>query len=171
MNAIVLHLMVNDVPFVGLAFATLLFLYACVKNKKDMERYSLWMFIGLSAIALIAFVTSPAVEDIIGDALGRGENNLVEIYRQAAVISFASIALLGLTTIAGVYVYRKRERYPRVFLGLILLMAGTATGLSGWAADREGRLQHAELIAVSQLAAHEDGKLFAEPLDSMERGY
>lgn len=173
MNAIVLHLMVNDVPFIGLVFATALFAYACFKNRKDFEKYSLWMFVVLMGIAGVALVTSPAVEEIIGEALGRGENNLIEVYQQAAIVSFSSILVLGGTTLTGFYVYRRRERLPREYLGAIFVMALLATVLSGWAADREGRLHHAELIAVARLMAITDtqSSVAPEPLDSLDRGY
>jgi hypothetical protein len=66
-------------------------------------------------------------------------------HAEVAVLALTGSLLLGLVSLAGLMLFRKRRSLPPGFLSFVLVLAMLACGLLAWTANLGMRIRHLEM--------------------------
>ncbi len=145
MNDAHLHLILNHVPVIGMAFATAAMVYATVAKEPGVRRLALLAVVVAGLTAIPAFLTGEPAEHQIKSMSGV-EQERIEEHEEAADLAFwvAEVAAaLALVTVSWPRL-RRKESLPGLFLAT-LGAAVVVTALMGRAANLGGAIRHPEI--------------------------
>lgn len=158
MSWVHLHLLLNHVPLLGAAFATLSLAFAMLKRSDEMKKFSLGVFVIAALIAIPVYLTGEPAEEIAEKLPGVSEA-LIGRHEDAALVALIIISLLGVVAIAGLLVYRHNRPIPLWFCCVALLLSLVAAGAMGWTANLGGQVRHSEIRAgVANTPSSNEGR-------------
>lgn len=150
MNAQHIHIALTHIPVIGIIFSGILLLIAFLTMDKKLQRVSYWFifFIALSAIPV--FFSGEPTEDVIKKLAGVSKD-MIEEHEGIAIISFISMAVLGLLSIIGLIIYRNRPMFPGSFQAGMLIFTVIIMILFTYTAYLGGHIRHSEIRSDFQI--------------------
>src|SRR5262245_22959078 len=137
--------MLNHIPIVGLGFVGLTLLVAWMRRDDVMFRLALAFGIVVALGAIGARLTGHGAEEAVEKLPGVTEA-LIERHEDAANLATMAVGILGLASLAALWVWR-RAPMPRWFqLGLLALTV-VCWGLMTYTGNLGGQVRHTEIRA------------------------
>ncbi len=152
MNLAHVHLILNHVPVIGIAFGFLLLVGGMMKKNSDLMKASLVCFAILAVIALPVFFTGEPAEERVEHLPGVSES-MIERHEDAAKIALAAVELLGLVALGGLIVSRQGNTVTAGFVTIALVLSVITGGLMARTANLGGQIRHTEIRSKSRFAA------------------
>ena len=143
MSIIHLHLLLNHVPVVGMAFVLLILGVALWRQNDGMGRLGLAVMLGLSVITTAVFLTGEPTEEAVEGVVGVSES-MIHPHEEAAEASLIATSIVGVLALVALGVYRRRT-LPRWVTGAALAAALVASTMLGWTANLGGQIRHTEI--------------------------
>ena len=156
MSIVHLHLLLNHVPVIGMAFVLLILGVALWRRNDGMGKLGLAVLAGLSAITAAVFLTGEPAEEAVEGVVGVSES-MIHPHEEAAEASLIATAIVGVLALGALAVYRRRT-LPRWVTGTALAAALVTSGMLGWTANLGGQIRHTEIggSAVSRGDTEDD---------------
>lgn len=157
MSGVHLHLLLNHIPLLLGAFATILLALAMLRKSDELKKVSLGAFVIAALIAVPVYLTGEPAEEAVEKLPGVSEA-IIGRHEDAALIALIIMGTLGVAALAGLLIFRKDRRIPLWFSGGALLLSLVAVGVMGWTANLGGQIRHSEIRegAVSAPSSRED---------------
>ncbi len=152
MNAAHLHLMLNHVPVLGVAFGTVLLGLGLLRENRLLQQVGLVVLAGAAVAAAGAFLTGHEAEDIVEDRL-RDVDSFIHSHEENALFALLTAGLAGLLSIGALWLGRGARELSRGLLRLTFAVAVIATLLMAWVANLGGRISHPEARPGDQVSA------------------
>ncbi|MBI2925109.1 MAG: hypothetical protein HYY24_05320 [Verrucomicrobia bacterium] len=146
MNAAHLHLMLNHLPVLGIAFGLLLLGYAVARKSNELRKVSLAVFVLVSLLAVPAYLTGEPAEDLVA-RLPDVPKAILEQHEEVAQLAFTGMVLVGVASAVGLVVFRRGRLVPAWFNFALLAAALLVTVLMAWTANLGGQIRHTEIRA------------------------
>lgn len=144
MNAAQVHLITTHAPVFAILFGLVIWFAGLVWRKVDFRRAALLLFVLAGLLAVPAFVSGrPALRAM--ENLPGVNRHALDQHEEVAALALAATAVLGLTTAAGLVVFRKAAALPRWFGGVTLALALVSGALMIWTASLGGKGRHSEI--------------------------
>lgn len=144
MSSAHLHLLLNHIPVLGAAFATLLLVFAMLKKSDDLKKVSLGAFVIAALIAIPVYLTGEPAEEIVEKLPGVSEA-IIGRHEDAALVALIILSVLGVVAIAGLVFFRGNRRIPFWYSSVALLLSLVASGAMAWTANLGGQVRHSEI--------------------------
>lgn len=144
MSSVHLHLLLNHIPVLGAAFATLLLAFAMVKKSDELKKVSLGAFVIAALIAIPVYLTGEPAEKIVEKLPGVSEAAIGR-HEDAALVALIILSVLGVVAIAGLVFFRRSRRIPLWYSSVVLLLSLVASGAMAWTANLGGQVRHSEI--------------------------
>ena len=152
MNVAHLHLLLNHVPTIGTALGLGLLLVSLVARSNDLKQASLAVFFVLALLALPAYLSGNAAEEVIED-LPNVSKALIERHQDAALPSLALMEITGVLAWFGLWQFRRTSRLGRGNLSAVLLLSMVTFGLMTRTATMGGEIRHPEIRSGQETIA------------------
>jgi hypothetical protein len=138
------HLALTHVPVVGLVFGLAILAYAFFRDSLELKKASLLIFVLMGVAAVVVFSTGDPAEGAIRRLPGFSRT-ILRRHEEAALLALVASAALGLTSLAGLILFRQAKPIPRWFTIGSLLIALVASGTMAWTASLGGQVRHTEI--------------------------
>ena len=129
MDPVHIHLILNHIPAIGLLIATALLITALLRKNDELMKVVLVLFVFLALISIPVFMTGEPSEEEV-EHLPQVSHSLIEKHEDAAAISLGVVEILGVSSLAGLFLFRG-ARIPKWFQLVILVLCIVSTGLMG----------------------------------------
>ena len=154
MNLAHLHLLLNHFPTIGTALALGLFVVSLVAKKDDLKRASLGVFFVIALLALPAYLSGKAAEEVLEGSPGVS-TTLIETHEDAALLAFVFMEITGLFAWLGLWQFHRISRPAGWNLSVVLLLSIVTVGLMTRAAIMGGEIRHEEIRSGQEATATE----------------
>lgn len=156
MSIVHLHLILNHVPLIGMAFVLLILGVAMWRRNDGMGRLGLVVMVGLAAVTAVVFLSGEPAEEAIESIAGVSEA-MIHPHEEAAEASLIATGIAGVLALIVLGIYRRRA-LPRWVTGVALIAALVASSMLGWTANLGGQIRHTEIGGSVPSDDHEDRK-------------
>jgi hypothetical protein len=146
MSIVHLHLMLNHVPVIGMAFVLFLLAAAMLRRNDGMGRLGLAVMTALAAVTAIVFLTGEPAEEAIEGVVSVSEA-VIHPHEEAAEVALIATGIAGTLALLALVVYWRRA-IPRWVNGAAFAMALLTSGMLGWTANLGGQIRHTEIGAI-----------------------
>lgn len=142
MNEAHLHLLVNHVPIIGGAFASLALAWGVIRNNKAIMNMAMVFFVLLAVASMVADITGEGAEEVLEHSSTVFNHDAIEAHEEAAFPANIAMLLTGLVALVTLIVRKLRE--GRIFPILVLALSLVAFGLMVRAGSLGGDIVHVE---------------------------
>ncbi len=146
MNQTHIHLLITHLPIYGSILGGLVLAYGIWTKSHQTKIAAYLVFILSSLGAGIAYLTGEAAEETVENISGISKN-LVEQHEEFALIALVSIIVLGIASIAGLFLTSKKSSSARPLAIGILLISLVSLGLVARTGYLGGQIRHTEINA------------------------
>lgn len=143
MSIVHLHLILNHVPVIGMAFALLILGVAAWRRNDGMGRLGLAVMVGLAVVTAAVFLTGEPAEEAV-EKVATVSEAMIHPHEEAAEASLIATGIAGALALIALGVYRRRA-LPRWVTGAAFTAALVASTMLGWTANLGGRIRHTEI--------------------------
>jgi uncharacterized membrane protein len=144
MNATHIHLLITHLPIFGSILGAIVLAYALNRRNDDTKMASYFLFV-LSAIGgVIAYLTGEPAEEKVEHLQGVTHDAIHE-HEDAALFALISFIILGLISLVGMYIIRKKTALSRKMAIVILILSLFSFSVvlrTGWLG---GQIRHTEM--------------------------
>jgi DNA-binding beta-propeller fold protein YncE len=144
MNIIEIHLILNHIPIIGVAFVSTELLIGLVWKNTFLQKVSLYFLIAFAIISIAVYVSGLGSEDLVKTLPGVSKAYL-QLHEKVARISSLTVWFVGGLTILGLACLRGRAELFRYFVRGIFAMSLLCTGLFVLTGYLGGQITHAEI--------------------------
>ncbi|MFN8397474.1 MAG: hypothetical protein U0176_22820 [Bacteroidia bacterium] len=147
MNSAHLHLLVNHVPIIGGAFASLLLLWGILKGGKPVIYAALAMLILCGVASGLAMNSGEGAEEVLENPVYGVSEQAMHAHEEAAEFAnwfMIAVSVLSLATLA---VSRLRER--RIFHIILLVLSLGANAAMARTGFLGGKIRHTEISGAA----------------------
>ena len=155
MSIVHLHLILNHVPLIGMAFVLLILGVATWRRNDGMGKLGLAVMVGLAAVTAVVFLSGEPAEEAIESIAGVSEA-MIHPHEEAAEASLIATLITGVLALVALGIYRRRA-LPRWVTGTAFTAALVASSMLGWTANLGGQIRHTE-IGVSLLSDDDEDR-------------
>ena len=142
MNFAHLHLLLNHLPVIGVAFALLVLAWGIYRKNEEVIRTSLLLFVLVALITIPTFLTGDPARDFLqGMGVPRAA---ARRHDDAAGVTLTIMEVLGGLALLGLIFFRNRERMPAWFVKVTLALSLVAAASALWTANLGGQIRHPE---------------------------
>lgn len=146
MNGAQIHLLVNHVPVLGVAFAAALLLAGVARGSDELKKAGLWALVLAGLAAVPAFFSGEGAEELV-ENLPEVTKALIHDHEEAAEKAFAGALLLGAAALATlVHAFKTKTLAPKA-ASAVLALSLPVLALLAYAAHLGGLVRHTELRA------------------------
>ncbi|MBB5638394.1 putative membrane protein [Pedobacter cryoconitis] len=148
MNQTHIHLLITHFPIIGCILGVLVLIHGIWRksNSTLMAAYSILI---ISAIgACIAYATGESAEETVEHIQGISKN-IIEEHAASALPSLIGLIVVGIISMAGVFVTWKSHSLTRPFAWIALFTSLTAFGFVARTGYLGGQIRHTEIGANS----------------------
>ena len=156
MSIVHLHLLLNHVPLIGMAFVLLILGVATWRRNDGMGKLGLAVMVGLAAVTAVVFLSGEPAEEAIEGIAGVSEA-MIHPHEEAAEASLIATLITGVLALSALGIYRRRA-LPRWVTGAAFTAALVASSMLGWTANLGGQIRHTEIGASLSSDDHDDRK-------------
>ena len=146
MNATHLHLMLNHIPVLGVAFGLGLLLFGLWRKSDELKKTALGVFILVALAGTPVYLTGEPAEDGVKGLPGVSKP-ITEQHEGAAGAAFTGVVVLGVVALAGLILFRRGRALPAWFSLSLLAVSLIVSGLMAWTANLGGQIRHSEIRA------------------------
>lgn len=143
-NVAHVHLILNTIPYIGLAFGIIMAILGWRRRKPDIVRTGLLTFIIIAVITVPVYLTGLGAEDVV-QGLGDVHHDLIEAHERSAVFTLVTVLALGLVSLGGYYFHRRVRLINPSYLIFAVLLAIFAEFLVLRTSLLGGRINHPEV--------------------------
>ncbi|HMS50986.1 MAG: hypothetical protein IPI59_12205 [Sphingobacteriales bacterium] len=144
MNQTHIHLLITHLPIFGSFLGAFVLLQALLtkSNQTKIAAYNIFI---ISAIgAGIAYLTGEAAEEVVENIQGITKN-VVEEHEDFAKFTLASLIVLGVASVAGLFLTLKKSVLTRTTALVVLFIALVSFGLVARTGYLGGQIRHTEI--------------------------
>ena len=141
-----IHLLLNHFPVIGYIIGGGLFLLSLITKSDDLKRASLVILLGISLIAIPAYMSGNGAQDAIKSLPGVSKS-LIEAHEGAALVGFGFMEVTGAFAWLALWQFRRLARVPGWNLAIIAVLTLVSLGLMTRASNMGGEIRHAEIRA------------------------
>ena len=156
MSAVQLHLMLNHVPLIGMAFALLLLGGAAWRRNDGMARLGLGVMVGLAVVTAIVFLSGEPAEEALESVVAVSES-VIHPHEEAAEASLIATGMVGVLAFVALLTTWRRA-LPRWVTGTAFAAALVSSSMLGWTANLGGKIRHTEIGTAAVSHEEEDRK-------------
>ena len=143
MSIVHLHLLLNHVPVIGMAFVLLILGVAIWRRNDGMGRLGLAVLVGLAAVTAMVFLTGEPAEEAVEGVVGVSES-MIHPHEEAAEASLIVTGIVGVLALVTLIIYRRRS-IPRWAAGTLFGATLATSAMLGWTANLGGQIRHTEI--------------------------
>ena len=143
MNPAHMHLLLNHIPVLALASATILLITARWRAQIEWTRLSMIFFVLAGTASVPVFLTGEPAEEIIENIGGISMMHL-ESHENSAMVSLIGACILGLLALAGLF-FIELVHTRRMVWTTFFIVALIANGLMMWTSNLGGKIHHIEI--------------------------
>lgn len=144
MNSIEIHLILNHIPILGVAFVSLYLLIAIIFKNMFMQKVSLWILLGVALLTIAVYLSGLKAETPV-ESLPNTSKAFLQLHEKVARISSMTIWAIGGITFLGLAFLRKKQQLFKYFVRGILAMTLLSTGLFILTGYLGGQISHSEI--------------------------
>lgn len=144
MNLAHLHLMLNHIPVLGIAFGLALVSLALLRKSEELKRISLGFLIVIALLASPAYLTGEPAEELVENLPGVSKSS-IEQHEEAAQVAFAGVLIVGAAALGGLIFFRRRKLVPNWLSVIVLVLSLIVFALMARTANLGGFIRHAEI--------------------------
>jgi hypothetical protein len=153
-----IHLLLNHFPTIGYIIGGGLFLLALIVRSDDLKRASLVVLLGISLLAIPAYMSGNGAETAIKSLPGISKS-LIGAHESAALVGIALMEFTGAFAWLGLWQFRRLARIPTWNLAVIAILTVVSVGVIARASNLGGEIRHAEIRAAeTQAVTTESGE-------------
>ena len=156
MSVVQLHLMLNHVPLIGMAFALLLLGGAAWRRNDGMARLGLGVMVGLAVVTAIVFLSGEPAEEALESVVAVSES-VIHPHEEAAEASLIATGMVGVLAFVALLTTWRRA-LPRWVTGTAFAAALVSISMLGWTANLGGKIRHTEIGTAAVSHEEEDRK-------------
>jgi hypothetical protein len=152
MNLAHLHLLLNHSPIIGTFMVLGLFIISLIIHSDELKQVSLALFTLIALIAIPAYMTGYAAQEMIKDSAGVSAE-LIQAHQGSALLAFIMMEITGGVALLGLWQFSRTVKdpwmaRPRTWQLRTVLVLGIATaGLMAIAGNTGGDIRHPEILA------------------------
>ncbi len=141
------HLLINHVPVIGVAFTIVLLLIGMARSSEELKKVSLVFFAALAVFTVLVFMTgSPAAKEVRN--LPEVSAAIIHRHSNAALISTIALGILGFLSLGALFLSRGGRAVPARVGWALVFLALVVQGLMAWTANLGGQIRHTEIRPV-----------------------
>lgn len=144
MNWAHLHLLLNHIPVVGALFGVLLLFISLALKSNELKKATLILFAIIALFSIPVFLTGEPAEGMVEHLDGVSES-LIERHEESALVSLVTVELLGIVSLAGLFLLRRAPRLPAWLVALLLVLSIAAAASLTWTANLGREIRHSEI--------------------------
>ncbi len=144
MNWPYFHLLINHFPIVGISLAVLYWVVALVRKGRELQTVGMWLIVLLAVMTIPTFISGDEAAEALS-SLPMVSPEQVEAHHEAAEWSLILMEVLGVWSLAGWVLFRKKATYPAWFLYITLLLAIVVGGAMARTGNLGGKIMHLEI--------------------------
>ncbi len=148
MNPAHLHLLLNHIPVLGVAFGLAVLGWAVLRARPEVVRLGLVVFVFAALAAVPTYVSGEPAEEAI-EAVAGDIEPWVEPHEEAAFISLVLIEGLGVLALGALWSGRRAESISRSMTRASLVMALATVASLAYTGSLGGLIRHTELRATA----------------------
>lgn len=141
-----LHLLLNHLPIIVTAVATLLLAVGVWRRQDALVRVACALLIGAAISALPVYLTGEPAEHAVERIVGVSEA-LIEEHQDAALVAAVVLGLVGLTAVWALWRSRSDATVSPGLVRIVLVGSVVASGAMGWTGWLGGAIRHSEIRA------------------------
>jgi uncharacterized membrane protein len=151
MNGAHVHLIVNHIPVLGIAFGLGLLAYALIRSQQAVLKAALGLFVIAALAGGVAYRSGEDAEEIV-EAIPGMDEQVMHVHEEAGELAAYAGGLLGLLALGGL-VWARGKDVPRLASFATLGVGIVVSVLMVRAASLGGEIRHTEIRgdAVSQM--------------------
>jgi uncharacterized membrane protein len=143
-----IHLLLNHFPIIGTLIGGGLFMLSLITNSNDLKRASLTILMGISLIAIPAYMSGNGAQEAIKAIPGVSKAQ-IEGHEGAAMIAMIFMVATGAFAWLALWQFRRLARIPNWNLAVILILTAATFGLMARAGNMGGDIRHSEIRGVA----------------------
>lgn len=156
MNPTHLHLMLNHIPVIGVAFGLGILLFSLWRKSEELKHVALGLFVLTALLTVPVYLTGEPAEDGVKPFV-TSSSQFIEQHEKVAVIAFTGVLVLGASALAGLLVFRRGKLVPVWFSSCVLVASFAVGALMAWTSNLGGQVHHTEIrSAVAPPAAGDE---------------
>ncbi len=157
MNQAHVHLLITHLPIFGSILGVFVLSYG-LWTKSDHTKIAAYnIFIICSIGAGIAYLTGEAAEETVENIQGISDN-MIEQHEDFAVFALVSLIILGVASLAGIFMTLKKPHLTRGTAITILFISLISFGLIAWTGYLGGQIRHTEIYQATSSAEGQDAE-------------
>jgi hypothetical protein len=149
MDWVHLHLALNHVPVLGSLFVCALLAWGCWRGTRDLIQLSLWLLVGLTAVAIPIKFTGDFAAETVGSQPGFEKDRIVR-HEESADQATAAVFALGLAAALALFLSRRGRVVPKWVLAVVGVAGLTTFVLMARTANFGGHIRHPELRPIPE---------------------
>lgn len=143
MSTVHLHLILNHVPVIGMAFVLLILGVSIWRRNDDMGKLGMAVLVGMAVITAAVFLTGEPAEEAVEGVVGVSDS-MIHPHEAAAEASLIATAISGALALLVLFTYWRRS-LPRWMTGAVLAASLITATMLGWTANLGGQIRHTEI--------------------------
>ncbi|WP_414620407.1 hypothetical protein [Calothrix sp. CCY 0018] len=138
------HLLLNHFPIVGAIFGLSLLVYAMVKDSKELNLATYWLFIIIALLTIPTYFAGKQAAGIVLD-LPNVSEAFVHKHRNIAEWAFIALEITGAFALMGLLISKSPRKTPNWLTATFVIFVIISTGLVSWAGLQGGIIRHTEV--------------------------
>jgi uncharacterized membrane protein len=157
MNQAYIHLLITHLPVFGSILGGLVLVQGLF-TKSDQTKIAAYLIFIISSIgAGIAYLTGEAAEESVEDLQGIVEET-IKLHEDFALFALISLIILGLASIAGLFLTLRKSLLTRSVAFIVLLISIVSFGLVARTGYLGGKIRHTENSSGTTVPSENSGK-------------
>lgn len=144
MNSIEIHLILNHIPILGIAFISLYLLIALCFKQLFIQKVSLWLLVGLAVLTVAVYLSGLGAEEPAKAVPGVSIAYL-QLHEKVARLATLTVCFIGGMTLLGLILLSKRVQLFTYFVRGIFAMTLLSTALFILTGYLGGQITHTEI--------------------------
>lgn len=147
-----IHLILNHIPIVGVAFVAVQLLIALIYRNHLMQKVSLVFLVVIALTTAIVYQTGDGTTAAVKNLPGVSAA-LIDAHSSAAHFGLAVMFVIGCVALGGLLLFMRRDKLPRLFVVAVFVLTLVATGIMIWIGYLGGQIMHSEIRQQSLIVA------------------
>jgi uncharacterized membrane protein len=144
MDPVHIHLLITHLPIIGSILGGLVLAYG-IWSKSDQTMIASYNVLIISSIGgVIAYLTGEEAEEAVEDIQGVAKN-MIDQHEDFAVFALVGIIVVGIVSMAGLYLTIKKSSLASTIATLILILSFISFGMTARAGYLGGQIRHTEI--------------------------